>query len=366
MTSNGGMIGGGLSVLQRNTIYSNSNTGLLVSGSANQILGNYIGTNPAGTAAAPNPNGIILEGPSNVIGGSGSGQGNLISGNGTTGISIGTAAVSTTVRGNMIGTDASGTAQIANGVGVAVFSSSNTIGGANAGEGNVISGNNHGVNISIGSSNSILGNKIGTNAAGTAAIPNTTYGVIVAAGQNNVVGGIGGGQGNLIATNAIGVRMQNIGVVRNPVRGNSIYANTTIGIDNQTGGNLELTPPSVTGLSGTSINGIACNSCTVDVYNDVGDQGRLYIGTTTANGSGLWTLGGGSHPLPNITAIAVDARKQFRVLGGIRSADRQRRRWDPERAATRCASAAEDVDGFEDGDGCPDPDNDGDGICDAA
>ncbi|PKN56182.1 MAG: hypothetical protein CVU56_17505 [Deltaproteobacteria bacterium HGW-Deltaproteobacteria-14] len=31
-----------------------------------------------------------------------------------------------------------------------------------------------------------------------------------------------------------------------------------------------------------------------------------------------------------------------------------------------CPEAAEDVDGFEDGDGCPDPDDDGDGIADAA
>jgi len=31
----------------------------------------------------------------------------------------------------------------------------------------------------------------------------------------------------------------------------------------------------------------------------------------------------------------------------------------------RCPDAAEDLDGYEDGDGCPDPDNDGDGIVDA-
>ncbi len=35
-------------------------------------------------------------------------------------------------------------------------------------------------------------------------------------------------------------------------------------------------------------------------------------------------------------------------------------------ARDRCAAAAEDVDGFEDGDGCADPDNDGDGIADVA
>ena len=35
-------------------------------------------------------------------------------------------------------------------------------------------------------------------------------------------------------------------------------------------------------------------------------------------------------------------------------------------AADRCLNEPEDLDGFEDGDGCPDPDNDGDGIVDAA
>ena len=33
-------------------------------------------------------------------------------------------------------------------------------------------------------------------------------------------------------------------------------------------------------------------------------------------------------------------------------------------AEDRCPNAAEDVDGFEDGDGCPDPDNDRDGVPD--
>jgi hypothetical protein len=362
-TANGTVIGGGLIASQRNTIYSNPTTGLSLSGSGNVIVGNYIGTNAAGSGALANGRGILITGSSNVIGGGSPGQGNLVSGNTNRGIEI-NGGTGNLVKGNMIGVDAGGTARIANQIGVAIFSSFNTIGGTLAGEGNVISGNDHGVNISVGSGNAIFGNKIGTNAAGTAAIPNTPYGVIIAAGQNNLTGGTGAGQANVIAYNPVGVQVQNVGVTRNSVRANAIYANTTTGIDNISSGNLELPPPSITSVAGTNINGRGCASCTVDVYTDFGSQGERYIGTTTADATGLFTLAGASHPFPNITAINVDASGNTSEFSAAFAAPIDSDGDGIANSSDACPTQPEDYDGFQDGDGCPDPDNDGDGICD--
>ncbi|HXU35479.1 MAG TPA: LamG-like jellyroll fold domain-containing protein, partial [Blastocatellia bacterium] len=84
--------------------------------SNNQILNNYVGTNPAGTAAVPNGGGIDVHGfgsPSsqasnNVI------QNNLVSGN--TGSGIGLCDSSqTNISNNLIGTDRTGSANLGNG-----------------------------------------------------------------------------------------------------------------------------------------------------------------------------------------------------------------------------------------------------------
>ncbi|HNU09217.1 MAG TPA: carboxypeptidase-like regulatory domain-containing protein, partial [Pyrinomonadaceae bacterium] len=72
----------------------------------------------------------------------------------------------------------------------------------------------------------IRGNKIGTDASGTVPVPNSVG--IQSGRQNTVIGGIAPGEGNLIAFNGSGVRVSATG---NPVRGNSIHSNTGLGVD---------------------------------------------------------------------------------------------------------------------------------------
>ena len=113
-----------------------------------------------------------------------------------------------TVKGNYIGTNVTGTAAgpgNSNGVGIDAGSDSNTIGGATLDDMNVISGNQTGIYITNGNTNVVRGNRIGTNAAGTGAVPNTSVGVNV---TSAVVGntefpsnGNQIGPGNLIAGN---------------------------------------------------------------------------------------------------------------------------------------------------------------------
>ena len=80
------------------------------------------------------------------------------------------------------------------------------IGGTTAAARNVISGNgNGGIEIG-GNANVVQGNFIGTNAAGTAAVPNRAeYRSSDSASTDNLIGGTAAGAGNLISGNQFGV-----------------------------------------------------------------------------------------------------------------------------------------------------------------
>ena len=83
------------------------------------------------------------------------------------------------VEGNEIGTNAAGTAAVPNAYdGIDVAASGATIGGTTAGAANIISGNTT-YGIDIDASCLVEGNVIGTNAAGTAAVANGDYGIDV-------------------------------------------------------------------------------------------------------------------------------------------------------------------------------------------
>jgi hypothetical protein len=110
--------------------------------------------------------------------------------------------------------------------------------------------------------------------------------------------------GNLVAFNWIGIRVEGDGATGNTIRGNSIHSNGFMGIQNFDGGNSELVPPAITSFG--SVMGTACPNCTIDVYSDNEDEGRVYEGSTTANGAGNWTFDG-SPEGPNVTATATDA-----------------------------------------------------------
>ena len=112
---------GGVTAADRNVITANIASGVLITDSHyNVVLGNYIGTNANGDAApGNNADGVRVErGDYNTIGGSASGAGNVLSGN-DDGIEIfgdntGTNAIGNVVQGNLIGTDAAGTGDLGN------------------------------------------------------------------------------------------------------------------------------------------------------------------------------------------------------------------------------------------------------------
>ena len=181
----------------------------------------------------------ITDSSDNVVGGTSVVARNVISGNGSNGVFILSSfgpATDNQVQGNLIGTDAAGTVGLGNGLsGVLINSASNnTIGGSTTAARNVISGNNtHGVFISGstgGTGNLVQGNFIGVQVDGVGPLGNSNHGVFITFNASgNVIGGTTSGLGNTIAYNdGDGVR---VGIANaNAVVSNSIYSNA-LGID---------------------------------------------------------------------------------------------------------------------------------------
>jgi len=198
---------GGSSAADRNVISGNADNGIFFDSAAatHTIAGNIIGLSSLGSAALPNgSNGIAIQQTNQVtVGGSSSAAKNIISGNTGNGVWM-SGATGTVVAGNYIGTNYDGTVDLGNGVeGVNLSGSDgNTIGGLTSDERNILSGNDSGVNINNSDSNTVLGNYIGTNASGSAAIANLFSGISLAGGSaNNTIGGTTEGARNVISGN---------------------------------------------------------------------------------------------------------------------------------------------------------------------
>ncbi|MBK9093635.1 MAG: right-handed parallel beta-helix repeat-containing protein [Anaerolineae bacterium] len=176
----GNIIGGAAApagALPGNVISGNSGNGVGIYGTAasgNKVLGNLIGPDAVGAASLGNTRaGVAVDSASgNTIGGPRSGAGpqpgNVISGNGEDGIQLTRPGATTnTVQGNFIGAAADGTSALGNdghGVFFTLGASENDIGGAGAGEGNVIAHNaGAGVFADSGRTNTFAVNSIFAN-----------------------------------------------------------------------------------------------------------------------------------------------------------------------------------------------------------
>jgi Right handed beta helix region/Calx-beta domain/IPTL-CTERM motif len=215
-------------------------------GAGNIVQGNLIGTNLSGTAAVPNTvHGISLGGARDTtIGGAVAGARNVISGNGFSGIGMGTTCgpfppcrllQNTVISGNFIGTDITGTSDLGNNLaGISFTGSTNTIiGGPGAGAGNVISGNGEQgilarssfVDPPIPNTGAVISfNRIGTNAAGTAAIPNGGDGLELNQLRDSTLEGnlISGNEGHGISLSPRGLTLSDPTL---PASGNTISGN---------------------------------------------------------------------------------------------------------------------------------------------
>src|SRR5262249_7656588 len=204
----------------------------MYSNGGNVIAGDYFGTDASGTAIFPSPNngsGVFMASPNNTIGGSSPADRNVIAGHRNACCSAGVyvdlaSAQGNKIIGNYIGTNATGMAALGfMGNGIVLSGSSNTtIGGTTAAERNVISGSVYGVILYSSSSNQITGNYIGTLADGTKGWAGNSTGISFDGSSNNTVGGTTPGSGNLIGWNLLGVGVA-ADSINNSILGNSIH-----------------------------------------------------------------------------------------------------------------------------------------------
>jgi len=305
------------SIVKGLVVHSFPDYGIYVQSSSTSVLCNRIGTNAAGTSALGNLRGLFMQtGDSGIlVGGSGAGEGNLISGNTNSGVYDW--ASGTIYKGNIIGLSASGDADLGNGSdGITSVGSSHVIGGPDAADRNIISGNQSwGITARAGSV--IQGNYIGTNKDGDAAIKNNSGGITVSY-ASITIGGDEAGEGNLISGHAgkPGINFNGTGVANVVVQGNVIGLNAAqdAALGNREGMVIRnVTSITIGGTSAGEANVISGN--TEEAFEIKGTSTGLtiagnYIGTTSSDDD----LGNGTH------GIYMFETASNNTIGGITAA----------------------------------------------
>lgn len=278
------------------------------------IEGCFIGTDATGTFARPNGTGIEVRQVINdpfaptrdiVIGGNSAARRNVISGNSFRGLDFFFAS-NCTILGNYIGTDKSGRFAIPNGTGAYVLSSSCTIGGATAAEGNVISGNvGIGVQIDL-SGNVVENNLIGVGADGLTPVANLRGIECVNA---FAISGVGNHRiaNNVLANHTSdGIRFfaGSVPTTGTSISGNSIHANAGRGI-NLTG--TSTIPANDAGDSDSGSNNLQNHPVLTSAV--VGATGTTVVGTLQSEPSSSYRL--------EFFANPGSAREGKRLLGAI-------------------------------------------------
>jgi len=298
-----------------NLISGNTNAGIsALDAGGNNFRGNKIGTDISGTLPLPNIYGIALDNSSsNVIGGSGETQRNIISGNSFGGIVINEiTSKANVITANFIGTDITGTHILPNDQGIVLSYANNTIiGGSDPSKRNIISGNTSGGIIMNGTgtrNNIIKGNYIGTDTSGLKPLSNYAGILMKSKSNSNIIGGSTPNERNIISANIeMGIYVE--ASDSNVITGNYLG-------------------PDATGLAAfktadtlLQANGVEFN--TVSKHNILGGYnagegniisgnrvyGMVYYGNVSYNsviGNFIGVDASGNNPLPNATGICVD------------------------------------------------------------
>ncbi|MDW7678997.1 MAG: FlgD immunoglobulin-like domain containing protein, partial [bacterium] len=287
------------------TISNFQNAGIGMYGvDGGRISGCYVGVDFAANGPAANGYGIWLgDHTRNVAITPSDTFKSVISGNINGGIIIADTSSHIDIVGNLIGLNRTGMYPIGNGNygGIRIDDQCDSV----AVFDNWIGGNRIGICIFNSQHITIGNNFIGSNRIDNEILElgNEFYGLWLAVEAKH----------NLITENFIrfnggyGVYIEGTNTICNRVSHNHISGNGSYGIYNESGGNLELAPPIITGASATSVTGTAISNATVEIYTDPEDEGLIFQGETNSDAGGNFTWNSAiTGPFTNVTAIAID------------------------------------------------------------
>ncbi len=353
---------GGLSEGEANIISGNKNSAIYFSNCHyNQVQGNLIGLLPAGQDSLGNGDGVVMYGSvGNVIG-----PENVIAASKVNGISCLQACDSTTIIGNIIGTDISQEKLYSSGSdGIQGRESSHIdIGGLGPDEGNVICNSGFaGICFNDCSSSRIRGNFIGTNKSTEIALPNKNGISLIHStqvdiggdqpGAGNVISGnlesgvyiqSAGSQNNRVIANHIGIGLDEthvlpngehgiyihnqaannrvgpdnviaynqmhgiyisrLNMIGNTITQNSIFRNGEKGIEYGYSDDMLANVPLLTGSD--PVSGIALPNSHIEIYSGPDDEGKIFHAAVNADAQGRFTWPGTPEGVM-ITATATD------------------------------------------------------------
>ncbi len=209
--------------------------GVRVDGSNNNlIVANRLGTNASGLTSSGNRSAgaFVTNTDGTTIGGVDAGAGNLISSN-AFGVIVHD-ATNVTIVGTFIGTDHTGLVAVGNQSGIVLNGADGaTIGSSEPSGRNVISGNQvHGVLMGNSNGVTIRNNYVGPGADGATSLGNSAQGIFLITNNfDTAIGGPSRSDGNAIARNGRhGVRID-ASSQRNTLQNNSIFANDLLALD---------------------------------------------------------------------------------------------------------------------------------------
>ncbi|MBU1672509.1 MAG: hypothetical protein KKF41_07290 [Actinobacteria bacterium] len=361
---------GGATPGHRNVIAGNkTNVGLITGSNRSTVQGNYIGVDSTGNTSLPSPSettyDVMTFSPECRI------ISNHIGGPGTGGIGVMDDAADAVIQGNSIGLGADGHSDTGIAVGIWSHADRTVIGGSESGQGNVIVNARYGIGYQVGIiinpggeghlavGAAVRGNRIGISPDGD---PMPCTFAVLAGGADAILGGDTAECGNIVAYNGAGIQAGANSIVirsntihsndgagvlvgggtRVNIRSNSIYANGDLGIDivpdigpnvpqdnypypTEYDPNFNMHFPEISqviyGGGELSVHGTAIPSSTVDVYSsDAGEgtygQGRNHLGTATTSDQGDFSLSVQIPTSPDfVTSTATDTQGNTSEFG---------------------------------------------------
>ncbi|MEL6981709.1 MAG: right-handed parallel beta-helix repeat-containing protein, partial [Actinomycetota bacterium] len=229
-----GLTVGGTTAGERNTISDNDWGIALYDDSTDAVItGNHVGTDTTGLLDRGNRfDGVFVVNSSSRarIGGPTPAEANVIAGNDGDGVYVGTGSmVDAVIEGNLIGVGSDGTTLLGNDdAGINLGSGSGTLVTAN-----VIGGGTNGIALTSHDDAVITANHIGTDAADTVALAFSGAAILIGSGvDDTTIGGAAPADANVIHNGGGGgVVLDGAAASGTAIIGNSIVANTGLGID---------------------------------------------------------------------------------------------------------------------------------------